>query len=208
MAEKYYGFSTYCYCAGEPVGLVDEDGQKPRIYVETKSFGHAFVTVGTGDQTVVYSYGRYGALDKEKSSSRSTTPSAEGVLLRLEGQNAKDYINKEINEKNAQVFEFSEGSDELVAKHFDSMFNQSSRHPSAGKYKDSDDAKVIDKYSLLNNNCVTTSITGIQQGVENQSNLDGIFVPHILKGKLNKDAQKNEKILKIDKKDISNELGL
>ncbi len=28
MAEKYYGFSTYCYCAGEPVGLVDEDGQK------------------------------------------------------------------------------------------------------------------------------------------------------------------------------------
>ncbi len=28
MAEKYYGFSPYCYCAGDPVGLVDIDGQK------------------------------------------------------------------------------------------------------------------------------------------------------------------------------------
>ncbi len=28
MAEKYYGFSPYCYCAGEPVGMVDDDGQK------------------------------------------------------------------------------------------------------------------------------------------------------------------------------------
>lgn len=28
LAEKYYGFSPYVYCAGDPVGLVDIDGQK------------------------------------------------------------------------------------------------------------------------------------------------------------------------------------
>jgi len=51
-----------------PVRFIDPDGREPRIYVETKGFGHAFetkgfghafVTVGTGDNTIVYTYGKY-----------------------------------------------------------------------------------------------------------------------------------------------------
>ncbi len=31
MSEKYYGFSPYCYCAGEPVTFIDPDGNQPIV---------------------------------------------------------------------------------------------------------------------------------------------------------------------------------
>ncbi len=47
--------------AGDPINLVDEEGERPRIYIQNGGFGHAFITTGEGVKTTVYSYGRYGA---------------------------------------------------------------------------------------------------------------------------------------------------
>jgi len=74
MCEKYYNISPYTYCANNLVRLIDPDGRELRLYVETKGLGHVFVRAGTGDNTVVYTYGRYGELGKDKSSARGTTP--------------------------------------------------------------------------------------------------------------------------------------
>lgn len=57
---------------------------------------HTFVSVGTSDKTVVYTYGRYGELGKDKSSARGTTPIGEGVLIRLSGNEAKTFIQDQI----------------------------------------------------------------------------------------------------------------
>ncbi|MGL4332710.1 MAG: RHS repeat-associated core domain-containing protein [Bacteroidales bacterium] len=90
LAEKYYSISPYAYCAGNPVMFVDPDGKQPRIFIETKGFGHAFASVGTGENTVVYTYGRYGDLKKDKSIARNTNPIGEGVLIKLTGNDAKN----------------------------------------------------------------------------------------------------------------------
>jgi len=82
LCEKYYSVSPYVYCLDNPVRLVDPDGRTPRIYVEPQKFGHAFVTVGEGKNTVVYTYGRYGSVDKDKSSGRDWSPTGDGVLVR------------------------------------------------------------------------------------------------------------------------------
>lgn len=77
LAEKHYAESPYTYCFNDPVRFIDLDGQIPRIHVHTKGFGHAFVSIGEGDNTVVYTYGRYGELGKNKSIARDTTPIGE-----------------------------------------------------------------------------------------------------------------------------------
>ena len=105
MAEKYYLVSPYVYCANNPIKYVDPDGREPRIYVEKQAFGHAFVTVNNGDSAVVYTYGRYGELGKDKSSARSTTPIGEGVLIRLTGNEAKQFIKDQMLSNEAVAFD-------------------------------------------------------------------------------------------------------
>ncbi len=70
LSEKYYGISPYAFCNDNPVNFVDPDGEAPRLYIQKSGLGHTFVTTGEGVNTVVYSYGRYGAL-KETSGSTS-----------------------------------------------------------------------------------------------------------------------------------------
>ena len=192
LAEKYYSISPYAYCMNNPMKFVDPDGRDPRIYVERKGFGHSFVTTGSGENTTVYTYGRYGELGKNKSSARSTSPTGEGVLIKLTGEEAASFIQKQLSENGAKVYEFVGGSDELVSGHFDNLLESSDKTPSAGKYVGSENAKVIDKYNLFDNNCVTKSVEGVQKGVTENINLKGVKGPDALGDRLNVKSQKNE----------------
>ena len=99
MELKYPNISTYTYCINNPVKLTDPSGCNPRIYVETKGLGHVFVTTGNGKNTIVYTYGRYADVYKNKSYARSTSPYGQGVLVILKGNEAAEFIkekNKEL----------------------------------------------------------------------------------------------------------------
>lgn len=209
LAEKYQSVSPYVYTLNNPILFVDPDGREPRIYVETQGFGHAFVTVGTGDKTVVYTYGRYGELGKDKSSARSTTPTGEGVLIKLTGNEAKQFIQDQMLGNEATAFEFTKGSDELVAKHFDDIFNGSDKIPTIGKYASNENARVVDTYNLFTNNCVTTSVDGVQSGVKQNLKLDDLKGPMALKDVLNVQAEKeNNGVTKVPYEKVKKELKL
>ena len=193
LAEKYYPMSPYGYCLNNPIKFIDADGRLPRIYIERKGFGHAFVTVGNGDNTIVYTYGRYGELGKDKSSARNTSPTGEGVLIKLTGRDAISFIQDQMLANEAVGYEFTKGSDELVSKHFDKQLDNSNKIPQKGKYAGKENAKVIDEYNLFINNCATTSIKGIQEGVKKDLDLKDSKAPASLGDRLKVMSKEDEK---------------
>ena len=56
LAEKYYGISPYSYCAGNPVNLVDPEGDIIHVAEEDQElilsshelYGHAFIYIESG----------------------------------------------------------------------------------------------------------------------------------------------------------------
>ena len=209
LAEKYYPMSPYGYCLNNPIKFIDADGRLPRIYIERKGFGHAFVTVGNGDNTIVYTYGRYGELGKDKSSARNTSPTGEGVLIKLTGRDAFSFIQDQMLANEAVGYEFTKGSDELVSKHFDKQLDNSNKIPQKGKYAGKENAKVIDEYNLFINNCATTSIKGIQEGVKKDLDLKDSKAPASLGDRLKVMSKEDEhSIRRITYNEIKKEFNL
>ena len=209
LAEKYYPMSPYGYCLNNPIKFIDADGRLPRIYIERKGFGHAFVTVGNGDNTIVYTYGRYGELGKDKSSARNTSPTGEGVLIKLTGRDAISFIQDQMLANEAVGYEFTKGSDELVSKHFDKQLDNSNKILQKGKYAGKENAKVIDDYNLFINNCATTSIKGIQEGVKKDLDLKDSKAPASLGDRLKVMSKEDEhSIRRITYNEIKKEFNL
>ena len=142
------------------------------VFVETKGLGHTFITTGEGKDMVVYTYGRYGGLTGGKSSARNLSRNGEGVLIIMRGNEAWEYIKHETINKEASVYEVTNGSDEKIDIHFNEMFSSSKIKPSEGKYKNADNAKVVDTYDLWNKNCTTKSVEAIKVGTNNELNLN------------------------------------
>jgi len=169
--EKYYWISPYAYCLNNPIRLVDTDGRTPKIYVETNGVGHTFVTTGEGKSTTVYTYGRYGGLDKDKSIGRSLSRTGEGVLVIMKGNEALKYIEHEVKDMGASIYEIKNGSDEKIDAHFNDMFESSDQKPSTGKYQNADNAKVVDTYDLFDNNCTTKSVEAVKVSTDGKLDL-------------------------------------
>ncbi|MCQ2115999.1 MAG: RHS repeat-associated core domain-containing protein, partial [Bacteroidales bacterium] len=162
MAQKYVGMSPYNYCAGNPVMMVDDDGRKPRVYIETKGFGHAFLTTGEGHNLTIYTMGRTGNIPRliKKIGLSGVSPVGEGVLSVLRGEDAKKYLSdRTSNGIHYSIFEF-DGDDSKVDEHFQSLFNNGT-DPTGGISMNKEYAKVISEYVLFYNNCVTTTIGGL-----------------------------------------------
>ena len=212
--EDYYSVCTYCYVICNPTKFIDIEGYKPRIYYELQQLGHTFVTTGSGSTTTVYTYGRYAGLGKDKSSARNSTPTGEGVLIILKGQEARKFIEDQINNRKAVVYEFVSASDAKVDKFFQDKFNNSDKIPTIGKYAGNENARVIDEYNLLTNNCTTISIEAIQAGGGDTSFFSTDFSPlgaskhtseAIIFDKIKSWFGADRKIITIDPKKVLNE---
>ena len=73
LAEKYYGFSPYNYCAGDPVNLVDPEGSS--LSTHTDAFGNIVAVYNDGDLGVYRHNGdrEYTKNDLDKLYSKSTS---------------------------------------------------------------------------------------------------------------------------------------
>ncbi len=199
LAEKYYDISPYAWCANNPVNLVDPDGKKTRIYVETQGLGHTFITTGIGKETIVYTYGRYNGTYKDKVFLESTSPIGDGVLLIKRDVDALNYL-KEENDKNVKIYELLNINDSDIDLIFTNLFDSSDKIPL--KYPDS--GKIIDVYNLLTNNC-TTKVLDVVNTLDEDFNVN-TFVPFFLNTWLHIKTMENEsEIKKINFNDILKE---
>ena len=158
LAEKYYPITPYGYCHSNPVMYVDENGDSTRVYTETNSLGHTWMSIGEGNDIIVYSYGRYNGTDKgQKGKSSGTNLSnGQGVLLRFTGKEAKNYLADK-NKDGMSTFVITDVSDNYIQNLVDKLFFSSSKLPDnpQSKYYKSTSAHIIDNYILWNNNCTT-----------------------------------------------------
>ena len=127
-----------------------------------------------------------------KSSARSTSPIGEGVLIVLKGEEAKQFVSNQITEKKAAVFEFMDASDSKVDEFYMMRFNNSDKIPTKGKYKNNDNARIINEYNLMNNNCATTSVESILYGGGDVSSIFGDNVPFMVAKDLYEEVAKEQ----------------
>jgi RHS repeat-associated protein len=176
--QKYAELSTYQFASNTPIMAIDLDGLEARIYIEGKGVGHVFISVQTEKGIVVYTYGRYLGGGKGKQSSSSLDPTGKGVMIRLEGREAERYIRDQIEKKNALVFEIKDVSKEKIIQYYEHIFKSGRKltdeeekiyNSHENKYGTSNDARVIDEYNLLKNNCTTFVVEGIKKGNSQES---------------------------------------
>lgn len=163
LADEFPDISPYAYCNWNPIKNIDLHGDSTQLWVETEGVGHTWITTGEGDDMIVYSYGRYDDLDKNKRNFRSLTMKGDGVLLRLTGEEARQYQDEKIAKTNPISVVIHDITDTQTQEYFDNVFYGSEETPSneRSKYYQNPNAHVIDIYHLLNNNCTTKSIQAI-----------------------------------------------
>ena len=80
--------------------------------------------------------------------------------------------------------------------------------PQKGKYAGKENAKVIDEYNLFINNCATTSIKGIQEGVKKDLDLKDSKAPASLGDRLKVMSKEDEHSRRITYNEIKKEFNL
>lgn len=150
----------------------------------------------------VYTYGRYAELGKDKGSLNSTNLTGQGVLIILKGERAIEFVAKYVNEYGANVYDVKDADAEKVDEYFTTRFESSALMPETGAYKDDPDARVIDEYNLLDNNCTTISIEGVEAGL-----LDGELDYHdeVSRGRFH--ATVNAHVISISPNGIDDQLN-
>lgn len=126
------------------------DGLEAYIAIETKGPGHVFLVIKTSDELIVQTYGRYGDIDWNRTS-------GEGVLVRLSGTDAIDYINKEMTGMKANFYKIKDITADNLKSITDAIYE-------AGTISklNAINGKVIDTYSLFSSNCTTHSCDWLQ----------------------------------------------
>lgn len=103
------------------------------------------------------------------------------------------YLNEVYDKMSFEIFEINANIDNEIANYFNVLFNNGTQ-PSA-KNKDNPNAKVIDTYHLLKNNCVTTirGINSSKQLIESQA-----ISPFGLFKELNKNQDKSSTYQRVE----------
>ncbi len=167
LAEDYVHNGTYNFSENRVIDAVELEGLEAVLIVDKGNYqkgdvGHAFVSVGSGKNQTVYTYGRWAGTDAS-SGSHSPLNNGAGIMVKLTGDDARAEINK-YTSNGAQAFELTNVDESKVKTNLESEFNSSTDTPDKGKYKGDNRARSIDDYKLCTNNCTTKSLNAVKSG--------------------------------------------
>ncbi|GAB0157728.1 hypothetical protein CHRYSEOSP005_30100 [Chryseobacterium sp. Alg-005] len=135
-----------------------DDKSKANVYIETDGVGHVYLEI---DGTV-YSYGRYNGSYSPPLGSLG--PYGDGILLKLDGNNAANFI-KERNEKYPTSKFSVEVNGTQVKAYYGKLYNSGT--PLEGKKGYYKYGRAVDVYSLVGpggNNCTTITYKALNSG--------------------------------------------
>ena len=187
LAEKYSSMSTYMYCGGNPINVIDIDG-RDAIYIAFPKYrangipftGHAGVLLidnKTG-LTKYYEYGRYNG-DRIGRVRPVTIPN---VVIGKDGKPTLKSLNKVLK----QLSDISGDHGDIEGAYIISDKFKEMNDYAKNKMKENDDPKRK-KYSIINNNCATFAEDVITQ----DKNVDKPFT--IIKSPVNIVSEYQEK---------------
>lgn len=78
------------------------------------------------------------------------------------GEKAKSYLEKVLQEGNFEIYELPQGNEDLINSHYQEEHDNGDIPDSRAK-QDSD-ARVVDTYNLIDNNCVSKTKEGAAAG--------------------------------------------
>jgi RHS repeat-associated protein len=165
-----FNLNGYAYCYQNPVRLIDPDGNQVDVIVDKGNWfkgdvGHTFISVGSGDNQTVYTYGRW-AGTYPVLGVHGPLNNGPGVMIKLVGEDARAEIKNYISKYDAQVYRISNVDESIVKSYLDNQFISSSTLPNQKKYKDDTRAHVIDEYSIPSNTCTTKSEGALKAGLK------------------------------------------
>ncbi len=154
LAREYPGLTLYQFSSNTPIWAVDRDGLEARVYTETRQTGHSFITLGTGEGLVLYSYGRY--LDNDPDS-RLGGAVGNGVLLRFTGAVARQYLSTQLYTNEARAFQINDANETKLRTLFQKLWDDGK--PIAPTETDKPNVlnlgRKINVYDLVSFNCTT-----------------------------------------------------
>ena len=101
-----------------------------------------------------------------------------------------------LEEGNLEIYQINEANDAEVATYYDDKFNKGSSPTDEGRPSfNNPAARVIDTYFLLGNNCVTTSLDGINASSELIDT--GVIAPKKLAELMDNYSKENNNIIRI-----------
>lgn len=154
-AEKYYSTSPYTYCLNNPLKYIDPRGDTVRVYTETEDWGHSWISVGEGDNMVVYSFGP-GVTKKGQSDKGRIEGIADGFLTVMGGDEAKDYNSRKAKvQGGVQTVVISDISDADVIDVVNKFIENNTTLESKSEYGDKTTYKTNSMYKAPTNNCTT-----------------------------------------------------
>ncbi len=148
LAPDYPELTTYQFASNTPIWATDLDGLEARVYTETDGFGHTFITLGTGENLVVYSYGRYARASSSESAH-------DGVLMRYSGTDARQYLATELHKYDAQAFEIKDADEGKLRRWFEAMWQSGSYVTEGNTQLVEKLGRRIDEYNLFTRNCTS-----------------------------------------------------
>jgi RHS repeat-associated protein len=189
-------WNMYSYARNEPLGHIDPEGNEVKVYTETGGVGHTFVVINNGNHNVLFSYGRY-AGGSSGSNLRGANPVGPGILIRVEGKEQIDdfLADRSKSDPSLDGVVVSVKNEEAVYQNLQARFD-------AGKPLNKQElailsrkvspknAREVEQFNLLTNNCTTTTCDALRQGGGNVPH--GIVAPEQIRSLMHPEQQSKQ----------------
>ncbi len=170
LTKSYPELTPYQFASNTPIWAIDLDGLEALVYTEQEGVGHVFISVFNEKDVVVYTYGRYNG--SYTPSSGAFGPLGNGVLVKYNGDKAREYINKHFKKgKSAKGYLIPDVDKNKVVEYFEEQwqggvdvpeFVEKNGEQIKNEYYSF--GKIIDTYILPGNNCTTKTRDGLKAG--------------------------------------------